>query len=220
MFNIKKRYTLIIVLLAFCLSISAVTPVHALFLPFSLPDALYLSSTTKIPITVPDFTVIPSLADAFLTVSFSSQMQALSVPGGGWATWSLPPFSESATPRVLYTRGLSTVDLTFDTPLLTFGVEMEPNSFSTFPMLATFFDGAAVVGTIPIDITGAAGARLFAGATTDQQFTRVRLTAPTSAGGFAIAQVRYAPIPEPSTLLLLGFGLLGLGLYGRKRRKS
>lgn len=29
-----------------------------------------------------------------------------------------------------------------------------------------------------------------------------------------------APVPEPSTILLLGSGLLGLGLYGRKRKKA
>jgi len=37
-------------------------------------------------------------------------------------------------------------------------------------------------------------------------------------GYFDAAQV--SPIPEPSTLLILGFGLAGLGLYARKRIKK
>lgn len=36
---------------------------------------------------------------------------------------------------------------------------------------------------------------------------------------FALTSVS-APVPEPSTILLLGGGLLGLGLYGRKRKKA
>ena len=29
-----------------------------------------------------------------------------------------------------------------------------------------------------------------------------------------------APVPEPSTMMLLGAGILGLGLYGRRRAKK
>lgn len=49
--------------------------------------------------------------------------------------------------------------------------------------------------------------------------------------GFSMSSTQYAfeadniavgvaPIPEPGTIILLGAGLLGLGLYGRKRMKS
>ncbi len=35
-----------------------------------------------------------------------------------------------------------------------------------------------------------------------------------------ISKTAPAPVPEPSTILLLGGGLLGLGIYGRKRGKK
>ena len=37
---------------------------------------------------------------------------------------------------------------------------------------------------------------------------------------FLIINDDVAPVPEPSTIILLGSGLLGLGLYGRKRNKA
>ena len=46
------------------------------------------------------------------------------------------------------------------------------------------------------------------------------VTSTVSVVGFAILSYEYTPIPEPSTALLLGFGLTGLAGKGRRRNRS
>ena len=193
---------------------------YADFTPIASPDAAYQASTTKLAITGSDFTYVTSLSDASPTATFSHRLEVRTVPGS-WATWSSPPQSESATPRVLFDSDSpgTGVTLSFSAPIKTFGMEMEPNSFSTYTMTADFYDGAALVGTISMPVTGSAGAKLFAGASTSQQFTSVVVSVPGAAVGYAIAQVRYGqvvPVPGAAALGVLGLGLLGW----LKRRRS
>lgn len=167
--------------------------------PIPSPDAAYLASTTKIDISsIPNGTLLNSITDGVQTVTFATQVQKLSVPSGGWATWSSPPQSESATPDVLFTSAESQT-LTLSVPASTFGFELETNFGGTTPVIADFYSGNTLVGTITRDVNFYEGALLFAGTTCGPCIDKVVITSVPEALGFAIAQVRYSPcVPPPS----------------------
>jgi hypothetical protein len=165
-----------------------------IFSVIPLPDSSYLSRTTKIDFSgLADATPTSSISDGVVTVSFSGvSMIKRSVPGGGWASWSSPPFSESATPAVLADYVASGATLTLSAPVTTFGFELEPNpfSFQNFSVQFLVMSGSKVVGQIAVNLTGSSGARLFAASIEGATFDRVVIVGP-AAIGFGIAQVRY-----------------------------
>src|SRR5262249_13171154 len=137
-------------------------PSFAQFTTHAQPDAAYTGITTVMAIPGANLSTTTTLTDGTETLTFSNTMDVRTVPGGGWATWSSPPNSESATPKVLaVTTGITTFTITLTPPRKTFGVELEPNN-GTQPITLTYMNGATTLGAISQSVVGNSGARLFA----------------------------------------------------------
>ena len=64
------------------------------------------------------------------------------------------------------------------------------------------------------------GVQLFTGSVTDPTFTAGTYDFKTDTGSGVLSISRLAATPEPSSLLLLGTGLVGLAAFARKRVKT
>ena len=158
------------------------------------PTPPYVAGTTKIDISgLTNYSNYNSISDGTLTVSFSSPMNKRGpVPGGGWLTWSSPPWSETATPHVLFSNYANSVNLTLSQPVKTFGFELEPNQFISANYTVDFIimSKSKIVGSMKIEINGYYGARLVAVSVKGGSFDQINIVG-DPAQGFAIAQVRY-----------------------------
>lgn len=166
------------------------------------PNAAYLASTGKCDLGGPLFSSTTTCTDANgLTATFSAPVSIRMVPGGGWATWSSPPFSESSTPKVGFYTGTT---LTIDESNVispTAGVELEPNIFATFTMSVSFYDyQGGLIGTVTQSVGGFAGARLFAINSDEAVVASLVITCGCGGGGWALAQLRATDFTtNPST---------------------
>jgi hypothetical protein len=171
------------------------------------PTPAYLAGTTLLPITDPEGSIISSISDSVLTISFWSAVSPIvmdvnSVPGS-WATWGSPPNTESATPMVVKPDdfpGETDLLYEFSAPLLTFGMELEPDDLGQHTITANFLFGGNSVGVLPLSVSGNGGALLFAA--TGGPFDSVDVSSDVD---FAAAQFRYTAsdgsitaTPEPA----------------------
>jgi hypothetical protein len=221
-------------------------PAFATFTPIYFPNAAYLAQTTYIDFsavpdtTSPDYLSLNSINDGFLTIGFGSPMYKLSVPDS-WATWSEYPFSQQpSTVSPLPVLRTDTIDLdnlpdayiqsitmTLSHPVNIFGFEAEPDIYDAFYwMTASFYnEGGTLLGKSKRlvvaweDFPAYTGARLFAASSTDPiasvQFSIQTIYPCEDKTPFAVGAFRYS-VPEPTTMLLLGFGLIGLAGFRRK----
>jgi hypothetical protein len=165
----------------------------ASFKKFNNPVAQYTTQTCVIDFSgLADGTLVDSVSGCGITVSFSVTMEKATVPGGGWATWAAPPYTETATPAVLTTGSKSKVLLTYSKTGRRVGVEAEPD-FSLCPFTSVFkTKSGSKAGKIQRDADWNAGARLFAGQTGSKKANWVKTLKLTCGSGddFAIAEIR------------------------------
>ena len=196
-------------------------PVRADFITIAQPDAAYLSSTTVLGFSDPDYTYVGFISGAGQTLSYDNLLEELTVPGS-WTTWGSPPAVESATPRVGWTQsGVSELTISLSAAATTFGLEIDPDFPGPEPTTADFYSGGRLVGTIDLSPDASVGAMLFAASTTTNPFTRVVINNLTG-DDFAIAQQRFilspTSVPEPAQLSAVGFALLGLAVFRARNR--
>jgi hypothetical protein len=137
-------------------------------------------------------------------VEFSTPLEHREVPSGGWQTWS-----HGYTGDVYWTVGGLSVTLDLPAGTGAFYFYAEPNPQAPFSITAV------VDGQIQTQVVnGLGGATIFAVYTDD--FAEIDSISISSSRDFAIGEFGVAAVPEPSTLLLMGAGLLATRLRRRK----
>jgi len=153
-----------------------------------------------------------SISDPFGgVITFSSPMEHR-VVGSSWATWSSTYGAPSGLDLLYTGPGVTSITMSFAPETVKdFGFELEPEPFSTLFFTLGLQDGS----TMTQAVDGFAGALAFGFTGGDVAWLSI-----FGQDDFAIGRLTMdsAPIPEPSTILLLAGGLAGLALLRRKQK--
>jgi hypothetical protein len=164
----------------------------AFAVPIDNPDTAYQGATGKCTIDGTPVSATSTCTDGVgAQVNFTPAAQARQV-GSSWGTWSSPPFSESALPKIAFFTGtMATLDYgtaALDSSVL--GSEWEPNSFTLHTIVCSFQSAGVEVESVSRAVLGQAGARLFAVDLDLDTADAIVCSIPAAAQGFATAQIR------------------------------
>lgn len=161
----------------------------------------------------PDLSSFSTLSSPFGDLSFSSQVEKR-VIGSSWNTWS-----NNYAGEVYYNKGGSSLQITLPANIVAFDLYVEPEVFDFFEIAVTATNGKTSLATLSQNVSGDAGAKYFGFYATDGDLLKsITLIDKTggAANGFALAQMRVSPVPEPFTI---GGSLLAIGLGWRMKKK-
>ncbi len=144
--------------------------------------------------------------------------------GGNYSVLDALPLSSATidgTPQLnIYVDETISFDITFDSPIGGFGADfLYPGN--TFPLLIDLKNGSGT--TFETLSLGTGLDNTFFGFVVDPGLSIAKITFRNTVNdGFTVDNIgiRTAAVPEPSALLLLGSGMLGLVGYGRRRFKK
>jgi len=132
-------------------------------------------------------------------VDNAATLQVLHVPTS-WPSWAPPPYTETATPWVLYTQGATSVKMTFGADgqyagtNCKGGVEVQPSGTQTHKYQGDFRDVAGnLLGSVFVSANGNGGARLLGADTTGdpriKTITVTDISTTVTPTDFAMAQL-------------------------------
>jgi MYXO-CTERM domain-containing protein len=191
--------------------------------PYFLPGYPYNNTNSVL---------LPALAAPAATLNFDVTLSVRQIGDGWYPATGDGWLSISPAPYILWTGsdpdsflGAASATGTFDAPVFGFGLEMEPNEFSSFDMTLDLGGGNSLTQTV--DMLNGVRPKFF-GFWGDVGVTGWTASIDTTLGGFAMGRLVVAGpedggdghgSPELSTWMLLACsGLAGLAF--RRRRRS
>lgn len=162
----------------------------------------------------PNLGLISTLSSPVGNVTLGSEVEKRTI-GSSWNTWS-----NGYSGDVYYNRGATNLEITMPFDVAAFDLYLQPEQYKMFEIAVTVMTSTGLTTTtLAQNIDGKGGAKYFGFYGTDGDVLKSITITDKSGGaakGFAFAQMRIAPVPEP---LMIGGSLLALGFGWRMKKK-